>query len=110
MEITPQLQKEFEEMLGEMSIPKTRKQWMISKLFTAYQKGVEAEKWIGVDERLPEECQIVLCFGVGNIPSMAMYGDTIFTRYIDHIPSDRNITIYYDKVTHWQELPKPPVK
>jgi hypothetical protein len=72
--------------------------------------GVETERWISVEDELPEDGQIVLCFGIGKIASMSMYGDGIFVRYIDHIPSDRNITIYYDKVSHWQPLPKPPIK
>ena len=65
--------------------------------------------WVSVKDRLPQESDIVLVFGTGIRASMAIYENCMFLRFIDLIKSDRAATIFYDNITHWMPLPKPPL-
>lgn len=75
----------------------------------AYKKGYEqgkrdAQKWIPVSERLPEENDYYLCC----VKSFCFPGRT----YINILKCDNNGFmeghIYTDDVTHWMPLPEPP--
>ena len=62
-----------------------------------YEKGYRKQKWISVDERLPERYETVLVFNYGMISV-----DFIATngRWYEHIG--------HDGITHWMPLPEPP--
>lgn len=71
-------------------------------------------EWISVKDKLPDHKEIVLCIGDGHRASMAEYQQGykrhqgMFARYVDQVPEDRILLIYYNKVTHWMPLPNPP--
>lgn len=71
---------------------------------------VSEDEWVSVSERLPNENQIVLAFGVGKRPSICEYEGGKFNRYVDQVEGERLFAVYYDKVTIWHELPSPPTK
>jgi hypothetical protein len=64
-------------------------------------------EWIKVADRLPNIDQVVICFGDGKRPSVAIYTG-VFERFIDPVPNDRIMRVYYDKITVWMPLPEPP--
>jgi len=78
----------------------------VTDFITDYAKNNDG--WISVKERLPDEGQIVLSFGDGKRASLSEFSAGIFYRYIDNVPGDRLMSIYYDKITHWRPLPEPP--
>lgn len=66
-----------------------------------YNAGYRKQEWISVDERLPEEYDIILCFDGSDVqPSVFLDGE--FIEY-DRYEGD---TIY--GVTHWMPLPEAP--
>lgn len=65
------------------------------------------QKWISVEDRLPKDDEIILAYGIGDKVSMCIYNNGVFNRYVDHIPQDRIMSIYYDSITHWMPIPEP---
>jgi hypothetical protein len=56
-------------------------------------------KWISVDERLPEEDGLYFTY----------YPNQLHERQITFFSSNINkFNIFHDLVTHWMPLPKPP--
>jgi hypothetical protein len=81
-------------------------------IYTAgYRKQTEGE-WVSVDERLPEECKNVLCFGRNKIVIAFMEKVEDCGEYVpvfwDWVAYDRDDT--YDEIcaTHWFPLPEAP--
>lgn len=63
---------------------------------------MEADRWIPVEERLPEEKSKVLVFWFGNVHEVTYLGDGTFeTLARQRVISGRD-------VTHWMPLPEPP--
>jgi hypothetical protein len=74
--------------------------------------GYRKQEWISVEERLPEECKNVLCFGRNKIVIAFMEKVEDCGEYVpvfwDWVAYDRDDT--YDEIcaTHWITLPEAP--
>ncbi len=66
-------------------------------------------EWISVEERLPEENEIILSVGNGVRASYSQFVNGKFQRYVDQIGMDRIMVIEYHKTKFWQPLPSPPI-
>lgn len=67
--------------------------------------GVTIQRWIPVEERLPEFDQKVLCYKKGEIK----IGKYIGARYTGEIYAFRTLDMYMAfGATHWMPLPEPP--
>lgn len=63
--------------------------------------------WISVEERLPEDWNIVLA-NDGNNTWLCEYKLKEFYRHAEAYGGDRISEIYYNKILFWQQLPTPP--
>jgi len=81
--------------------------------------AIERDRWISVEERLPERGIKVLVYGVGNIDGF--WGDQVIAiaeRFLfKFLPSSEGTEEWSSpwryfhtdyKITHWQPLPEPP--
>ena len=66
-----------------------------------FDKGYDADKWISVEERLPDENERVLCFS----PSLVDSNLGAVSVQFGWCCKRRNMDI-----THWQPLPAPPTE
>lgn len=58
--------------------------------------------WISVNDRLPEDSEVVDCFSDGE-----RWADCY---HVNGVWYDRDVHMSIDLVTHWRPLPPPPVK
>lgn len=89
---------------------------LVNAYWTAWQAGrrsLEQERWISVEERLPEPGHIVLAYCNDKIIDTAWLTDEEKQNwYLERTsPQDEPITypVRDGYVTHWHELPAPPV-
>lgn len=66
---------------------------------------MEQQKWISVDEKMPDNCEPVLVYnGLITYVDFYDYGLHIWYSHID-VPD-----YLVRKITHWMPRPKPPIK
>jgi len=108
-----------EEFYQSSDFPELDKHDRKSAAFTYYDMLDFAEryaeqsafKWINVEERLPENDTIVLCFRDGlNTAIPSLFNGGRFQVYKDVCPGDRCLVSYFCEITHWRPLPTAPKK
>lgn len=78
------------------------------------QKKINSSEWISVNDKLPKEQKEVLVLA----PECNIIGSVLIGRYFKPNKGFKESWTVYDfnesaldsKVTHWMELPKPPLK
>ena len=60
--------------------------------------------WISVEDRLPEDCSWILCYGDG---AMATYGYSS-RRGFENWDEKQAAGLGIDEIAYWQQLPNPP--
>ncbi len=78
-----------------------------SKAIVAYYETALQKKWISVNDRLPENRKVVLIFWIHNSIERITSG-SYHTGYSYNYWQHGNATQL--KVTHWMELPPPPIQ
>ena len=76
-------------------------------MHAAYTLGSEG-KWISVEDRLPEDGEIILANGIGKRPNYCIFRDGKFERYVDTVDGDFILSIYFPDIKTWQPLPSQP--
>lgn len=69
-------------------------------LLTTYPSR-QQDNWISVDDKFPENGQIIIVFDLDEVEFSEYYGSKFYFV---------NCGATYVNVTHWQPLPKPPTK
>jgi hypothetical protein len=64
------------------------------------------DKWIRVEDRLPEENKYVILFGKGNRQFTSLFNSGVFLAYNPF----NDIVEECEEVTHWMPLPTSPTK
>lgn len=72
--------------------------------WTAWQASRAAERWISVEDELPDNYKTVIICHENSVPYVHV------ARRVDHqwFQSHENTEICTNRVTHWQPLPNPP--
>ena len=97
-DLTPELKEAFEKILSEPATG-SREETILQVMHAAYTLGRDAEKWISVQERLPDLQGRYNVY----IPQIDMV-ETI--AYI-FVGSKWSWQSYDLSITHWQPLPSP---
>jgi hypothetical protein len=74
-----------------------------------YEAGYRKQSaWISVDDRMPTECENVLCFEKGKVYVAFLENAEYSAVWWDWVDYDRDDTWTERTPTHWMPLPQPP--
>jgi hypothetical protein len=68
----------------------------------------QKSNWIDVNVQLPERDKPILCTDGRHI-HYCTFRNAGFYRHVDYIEGDRIMMPFYQGITHWRELPTPPI-
>lgn len=82
-----------------------------AELYATQQQSIATgEKWVSVEDRLPENGQTVIALTEQDTIKFAVFTKRTFERWADVATGERTFVLSYSHVTHWQPLPQPPTK
>lgn len=65
-------------------------------------------KWIKVEDRLPEHGQMVDTWNGGANRRTVFMKPDLFVRHVEPFSNERIYTTHFPDITHWMPLPEPP--